>query len=116
MRTGCRTGMADADLGANLMAAKITRDVLEGYLRCKTEAHLKLAGHQGSMSDYQGLLIASRREVRQQAIDKILAQHPVAELAMGIILTSAALRAGPTFVLDATLEDDILSVCFDGLK
>ena len=88
------------------MATKITREVLESYLNCKTKAHLKLAGHQGSMSDYQGLLVASRQEVRQQAIGKILAQYPEAEVARGITLTSAALRAGPPFVLDATLEDD----------
>ena len=98
------------------MVTRITREVLESYLRCKTKAHLKLAGDHGSISDYQGLLIASRQEVRQQAIGKILAQHPAAEVARDIILTSAALRAGPPFVLDATLEDDILSVCFDGLK
>jgi len=33
------------------MATKIARDVLEGYLHCKTKAHLKLAGQQGSKSD-----------------------------------------------------------------
>src|SRR3954447_630352 len=108
--------MAVADLGVKIMATKITREVLEGYLHCKTKAHLKLAGHQGSISDYEGLLIASRQEVRQQAIGRILAQRPGAEVARGITLTTAALRAGPSFVLDATLEDDVLSVCFDGLK
>src|SRR5690242_20282025 len=99
--------MAEADPGAKIMATKITREVLESYLRCKTEAHLKLAGQQGSISDYQGLLVASRQEVRQQAIGEILTQHPVDEVARGIALTSAALRAGPPFVLDATLEDGI---------
>jgi hypothetical protein len=48
------------------MAMKITRDVLESYLHCKTKAHLKLAGHQGSMSDYEGMLVASRQEHGQR--------------------------------------------------
>ena len=37
-------------------------------------------------------------------------------MARDIPLTAAALRAGPSFVLDATLEDDVLSLRFDGLK
>ena len=102
--------------GSKIMATKITRDVLESYLNCKTKAHLKLAGHQGNMSDYEGLLVATRQEVRQQAVGKILEQHAEAEVARGISLSAAALRAGPSFVLDASLEDDLLSMSFDGLK
>ncbi len=34
------------------MATKITRQILEAYLNCKTKAHLKLAGQQGIVSDY----------------------------------------------------------------
>jgi predicted RecB family nuclease len=98
------------------MATKITRDVLEGYLHCKTKAHLKLAGQQGSASDYAKLLVDSRREVRKTAIGKILERHPGSEVEWGIPLTAAALQAGSSFVLDATLEDDRLSLGFDGLK
>ena len=98
------------------MGSKITREVLESYLHCKTKAHLKLAGQQGIVSDYEAMLVANRQEVRQQAIGKILAKHPEAEVARDIPLTAAALRAGPPFVLDATLEDDLLSLRFDGLK
>ena len=98
------------------MGRKITREVLEGYLHCKTKAHLKLAGQQGIVSDYEMLLAANRQEVRQQAIAKILAKHPDAEVARDIPLTTATLRQGPSFILDATMEDDSLSLGFDGLK
>ena len=98
------------------MATKITRQILEAYLNCKTKAYLKLAGQQGIVSDYEGLLISTRQEVRQQAIGKILARNPEGEVARDIILTAAALREGPSFVLNATLEDDLLSLSFDGLK
>src|SRR5438270_2176126 len=88
------------------MGRQITREVLESYLHCKTKAHLKLAGQRGSVSDYEALLAENRREVRRKAIGKILERHPESELARGIPLTADALRAGPSFVLDATLEDD----------
>jgi hypothetical protein len=34
------------------MATKITRDIIESYLNCKYKGHLKLAGQQGTQSDY----------------------------------------------------------------
>lgn len=108
--------LPQAHFGAGIMATRISRAVLESYLNCKTKAVLKLAGHQGSMSDYEALLIASRKEVRRQAIGKILALHPESEVARGIPLTATALRDGPTFVLDATLEDGLLALDLDGLK
>jgi predicted RecB family nuclease len=98
------------------MATKITRDVLEAYLNCKTKAHLKLLDQQGSVSEYEALLISTRQEVRQQAIGKILARCHEGEVARDITLTAATLLEGPSFVLDATLEDDLLSLSFDGLK
>jgi predicted RecB family nuclease len=98
------------------MGGKISREVLESYLHCKTKAHLKLAGQQGIVSDYEALLLARRQEVRQQAIAKILAKHPEAEMTRDVPLSVAALQSGPLFVLDATLEDDLLSLVFDGLK
>jgi predicted RecB family nuclease len=98
------------------MATKITSEVLESYLHCKFKAHLKLAGEQGSRSDYEGLLVERRVEVRLRAIDKIVAVHQEAEVARNIPLTGAALKAGPLYVLDALLEDDHVSLYFDGLK
>src|SRR5271157_3815131 len=98
------------------MATKINRQILEAYLNCKTKAHLKLAGQQGIRSDYEALLISTRQEVRQQAIDKIFAPHVESEVARDISLSAAALREGPSFVIDAILEDDLLSLVFDGLK
>ena len=98
------------------MATKITRQILEAYLNCKTKAYLKLAGQQGNVSDYEALLISTRQEVRQQAMDKIFAPHVESEVARNISLSAAALREGPSFVIDAILGDDLLSLVFDGLK
>jgi hypothetical protein len=98
------------------MATKITRQVLEAYLNCQTKAHLRLAGQQGNVSDYEALLISTRQEVTQQAIGKILARNPEGDVARDVRLTAAALRTGSSFILNATLEDDLLSLSFDGLK
>jgi predicted RecB family nuclease len=98
------------------MTAKITRDVLEAYLNCKYKGHLKLTGQQGTQSDYEGLLMEARAEVRLAAIETILARHPPEEVARNIPLTLSALRKGPAYLLDATLEDDLLALHFDGLK
>jgi hypothetical protein len=98
------------------MVSKITREFLEAYLHCKTKAHLKLAGQQGNKSDYEALLAANRQEVRQQAIGKILAKHPEEHVVRDITRTDDELRAGPPYVLDAILENDLVNLRFDGLK
>ena len=98
------------------MPAKITRDVLESYLYCKYKGHLKLTGQQGTKSDYETLLMEMRAEVRIAAIDKILASHPGEEIPRNIPITYSALKEGALFLLDAELDDDLVSVAFDGLK
>ena len=62
------------------------------------------------------LITETRAEVRVAALDKILAKHPGDEVARKIPLTTAALKKGPLFVLDGMLEDESLSLVFDGLK
>jgi predicted RecB family nuclease len=98
------------------MATKITREILESYLFCKTKAHLKLAGQQGSVSEYEALLLANRQEVRRQATGKLVAMHSDAEVARDVALTTAVLSTGPSFIVQAALEDEPISVGFDGLK
>jgi predicted RecB family nuclease len=98
------------------MTARITREVLEAYANCKFKAHLKLAGERGTRSDYEALLLERRDGVRLRAIDRILARHQEGEVHRNVPLTAAALKAGPAFVLDTTLEDDLVSLHFDGIK
>lgn len=99
-----------------IITTKITRNILEGYLHCKYKCHLNLAGQQGDKSDYESLLTQLRSEVRLEAIDKILAGNLHEEVVRNIPLTLSALKVGPLFILDATLEDDSFFIVFDGLK
>jgi hypothetical protein len=98
------------------MSAKVTREVLEAHLDCKYKGHLKAAGQQGTRSDYEALLIEARDAVRQAAEEKIPARCKAVEVARNIPLTTAALKAGSAFLLDALFEDDDLSIRFDGLR
>jgi predicted RecB family nuclease len=98
------------------MPAKLTRDVLESYLNCKFKGYLKLTGQQGTKCDYETMLAEMRAGVRLTAIEKILAQHPDEEIPRNIPLTAAALKQGASFLLDATLDVDLVSMTFDGLK
>jgi predicted RecB family nuclease len=99
------------------MTTKITRNIIESFLSCKYEGHLKLAGQLGIQSDYQSLLATSRDAVRRCVFDEISASHGGEEdVQRDIALTPTALKRGTAFLLDAMLEDDCLALAFDGLK
>jgi predicted RecB family nuclease len=85
-------------------------------LHCKYKSHLKLIGQQGTKCDYETLLTEMRAEVRLAAIDKILASHPGEEILRNVPLTTSALKQGASFILNAALNDDLVSLEFDGLK
>lgn len=95
---------------------KFTNEILEEYLNCKLKAHLRKAGEQGVGTDYIAMLLSRRDETRRDATEKILASQGVREVARFIALTADALEAGPPFVLDALLEDDLFCLKIDGLK
>lgn len=98
------------------MAAKITRDVLESYVFCQYKSYLKLTGQHGAKSDYETLLTTFRSEVRLKAVNRIIDQHQEHQVVRNTPLTTAVLKCGPLFVLEPTLEDELISLSFDGLK
>jgi predicted RecB family nuclease len=98
------------------MATTITRDVIESYLRCPYKGHLKTVGEQGTRSEYELLLAASREEAKRRACDIILARQAEGEVERNILLSPAALKRGAAFILNARLEDGDIALDFDGLK
>src|SRR4051794_30162429 len=96
------------------MARRLTREILEAHLHCRYKGHLYWAGEQAEPADYEVLSAGIRTAVRQQVIDRIAARQPSAEVVREVPLTAAVLKEGPAFVLDALLEDDSLSLRFDG--
>lgn len=97
------------------MAMKITRDILESYLQCKYKGHLKLAKEQGVKSDYELLLVESRNKVRLAGADK-LARNKKGDVVQGLAITLGILKRGARLLLDASVEDEEFSVCFDALQ
>ena len=77
---------------------------------------MKQAGETGSPSDYKVMSIEQRADIRQQAIDRIVTRHAADEVVRDAPLVIPTLKSGPAFVLDALLEDDTLSIRFDGLQ
>ena len=61
------------------MARKITSEVLESYLHCKFKGHLKFAGNQGTICDFESLHSELRATEWVPAVD---ARCPPAEKPM----------------------------------
>ena len=56
------------------MSSKITQDILESYVFCRSKGYLQWTGEDGRPSDYTMFLMQSRDEVRRKAMAKMLAQ------------------------------------------
>src|SRR5947209_12115940 len=95
---------------------KITRDVLESYVHCMYKGYLKLAGEQGSPSDYVTLQAEARSQIRLAAADKLMGQHKDEVILRGVTLTGRLLKQGVSLLLDTTVEDQVLSIRFDALQ
>ena len=100
------------------MSQRITREVVESFLRCKSKAHMKVLGEHGAVTDYELLLMDKRREVRKKVIDGPFARHEtqVGGVLRDIPVTRSVLERGPTLVLDTRVEDEFLSLDFDALR
>jgi predicted RecB family nuclease len=98
------------------MATKLTWDIIESYLNCKSKGHLKLAGASGTPSDYEALTSAAKASSREQALTRLAARFGEGAAGRGDVVTAVLLSQGAPFLFDASLEDDGLSLRFDALK
>ena len=98
------------------MERKITSAILESYVVCPYKAYLKHAGHCGTISEYEAVLQTFSSDVKERGTQRILRQHPERSIVSGQPLTTAALKRGPLFVLDTTVEDDRFFLSLHGLK
>jgi predicted RecB family nuclease len=95
---------------------KITNEVLEGYLNCRTKGHLKLAGEVGTRSDYEAMTTAASQAARGAALAKIVSRFGEGNACWGIPVTAAVLKQGAPLLAHANLEDDSMSIRIDALK
>ena len=87
------------------MSNRITREVVEAFLLCKTKGTLRHSGQRGITSDHEALLAGNRNRTRQAALHRLLARVDTGEVVRDVPLTADLLRRGPPLILDATLED-----------
>jgi hypothetical protein len=98
------------------MAMRITNEILEAYLNCKTKGHLRLVGKTGTKSDYEAMTEATSRASWELALTKLVARSSEGDAFWGITVTAAVLKQGAPMLADASLEDDSMSIRFDALK
>src|SRR5262245_17120243 len=98
------------------MAMRITSEILEAYLNCKTKGHLKLAGETGIKSDYEAMTEAASRASRELSLDGIAARYAEGDADRGTAITTARLKQGAPLLADTVVEDDGMSIRFDALK
>jgi predicted RecB family nuclease len=95
---------------------KITNEILGAYLNCKTKGHLRLVGETGTKSDYEAMTEAASRASRELSLAGIVARYGESSACRGIAITAAMLEQGAPLLVDAIVEDDGISIHFDGLK
>jgi predicted RecB family nuclease len=95
---------------------KITNEILEAHLDCKTKGRLKLAGEAGVVSDYEAMASEARRASCEAALAKLVARSSQCDACRGLATTAETLKHGSPLLVDATLEDEGLSIRFDALK
>jgi predicted RecB family nuclease len=95
---------------------KITNEVMEGYLNCKTKGQLKLAGESGTLSDYEAMTFQARRASLEATLARLAARLGEGDACRGVQVTPETLKRGAPILVDAILEDENLSIRFDALK
>jgi len=95
---------------------KITNEVLDSYLSCKTKAHLKLAGENGVVSDYEAMATAAKLRSREDVVTTLLARIGEGGTCRGVNVTAEILQKGAPLLVGVTLDGDLLSLGFDALK
>ena len=97
------------------MASKITCEILEAYVSCKTKAYLKLQRKQGIRTDYEVLRSEMRTRVRNEAHMKIKAAYAGGHILRDKQVTVSVLKRGADF-LRARIVDSALCLTMDGFK
>jgi predicted RecB family nuclease len=95
---------------------KITNEILEAYLNCKTKGHLKLVGETSTKSDYEAMTEAASLASREMSLAGLVARYGKGNAYRGTAITTALLKQGAQLLADAIVEGDGMSIRFDGLK
>ena len=73
---------------------KITNEILEGYLNCKTKGHLKFVGETGTKSDYQVMTDSASLASREVCHARLVTRYGEGNAYRGTVITAATLKQG----------------------
>jgi hypothetical protein len=94
---------------------KITREVLEGYLHCKTKGLLILAGERGTKPEYEVWRQTLAARQRTSAAAAITARYQGRLVAEDIALTVPNIKSKPDAILNGNFENEAISLSLDAL-
>ncbi len=97
------------------MDAKISKDVLEAYVRCSYKAYLLLDGRREEPPPYAALREVRRATLRDQVATKLRAELGD-DLHEGVAVTPSALAKGVAVLLAPNLTRERFDLILDGLK
>jgi predicted RecB family nuclease len=95
---------------------KITNEILEAFLNCKTKGHLRIIGETGTKSDYEAMTEAASRASRELSLAGLVARYGEGDAYRGSAIAAAMLKQGAPLLADVILEDDGVSIRLDALK
>jgi len=98
-----------------MTTGRITGEIIEAYLDCKTKVHLKLEGERDTKTDYELLRSEMREKIRLEAFKKVKAAHPETEVLRGLNATVSVLKRGGVF-LEAHIEVSAIHLIIDALR
>jgi len=95
---------------------KITREVLENYLHCKTKAFLTLTGEFGiKKSDYEAWRLEEVTRKKDSVGDNFVAHYRDRKVEEDVLLTAPDMTNLADVILRARFENEQFSLSFDGL-
>lgn len=97
------------------MELQICSELIEDYLKCQYKTYLRISyGNQGKKTDYELMLIKSRKNVSDSVTKKISMKNPCHIVRKDIELTEVLLKNGYFYLLMAKYKNDF-NIRFDGL-
>ena len=86
---------------------RITREILESFLACKTRSYLKLSGQRGTKSDFEALSTEIRSELRDRTFENLISRLNPEDVMRGVTITEAILKIGAAIILDVVCSPKI---------
>ena len=94
---------------------KITREVFDDYLHCKTKGFLTIAGEPRIETDYGAWRLRTAAKQRAASEANFIAQYRKCTIQRDVVLTSSAINGAGDAIVHAHFDNELYSLHFDAL-